>query len=255
MLALIAATIPEGMAIAIPENIVQGCIQESHEGNQASRSKNWSQGLSSIHVLPYVVAMSNSSRLRRIAKSLLKLAAGLDSNARVAAAIKNSGEEYIKKTLNMRNGNGLGSQFIHPQTIEDLLKADWQPLTEGAEHVKPGCHAFMAHIPGVLGAAPISMFPDSMKAVLRPSMHRPDLAELLAVMPHGLPKVKFTTIILGEVGGKGEVVFTFHPGAPTSMGDPITVESVQHKFKTDSDTIPVTIGVAKKLGFLNVKAR
>jgi len=175
-----------------------------------------------------------------------------DSKSRVAAAIQNSGEESIQKTLNMRNGKGLGSQFLHPQTMEDLLNANWQPLTEGAEHVRPGCSAFMAPIPGVLGAAPISMFADDTKAVLQASMHRPDLAELLAPMPNGLPKVKFTTIILGDAGGK-EVVYTFHPGAPSPMGEPVTIESVQRKFNTDSPAVPVTIGIAKKLGFLNVK--
>jgi hypothetical protein len=183
----------------------------------------------------------------------------------VSKAIDNTPKDYMERSLAQRTpgAGSAGSTFLKTQTAESLKDADWKPLTQNASAVKSPAIAFEANIPGKLGAADINDYPDDEPAVIQPAHAGKGIdratgklmAEIVAVLPDGMPKVDFTTIILGPMkdeAGKLQV-WTFHPGAPAAQGTPIFLEDMKKEFDTEDDKIPTTIGEAKKLGFITIK--
>jgi hypothetical protein len=183
----------------------------------------------------------------------------------VSKAIDNTPKDYMERSLAQRTAGAgsAGSTFLKTQTAESLKDADWKPLTHNASAVKAPAIAFEANIPGKLGAADIADYPDDEPAVIQPAHAGKGIdratgklmAEIVAVLPDGMPKVDFTTIILGPMkdeAGKLQV-WTFHPGAPAAQGTPIFLEDMKKEFGTMDDKIPTTIGKAKKLGFVTIK--
>lgn len=183
----------------------------------------------------------------------------------VKDAIDNTPPDYMERSLAQRSPGpaAAGSTFLDKQTPESLKEADWKPLSHNAEAVKSPAVAFEASIPGKLGAADISDYPDDMEAVIQPAhggkgIHRASgklMAELAAVLPSGMPTVDFTTIILGpsQSDSNKMQVWTFHPGAPSTQGTPIFLEDMKKEFDTEDDQILTTVGKAKELGFITLK--
>lgn len=187
-----------------------------------------------------------------------------ESSDTVRKAIDNTDPEYLERSLKQRNPSegSAGSTFTSPQTIESLKNADWKPLTHNPEAIKSPAIAYEANIEGKLGAADIGDISSDTPAIIQPAhggkgIHRATgklMAELAAVLPEGAPTVDFTTIILGPKQGEETLqVYTFHPGAPISSGDPIFLEDMKKKFNTEEDFIKTTVGEAKNLGFEFVK--
>jgi len=189
----------------------------------------------------------------------------VDESARdiVAKAIDNTPADYMERSFAQRTPgpSAAGSTFISPQTIETLKAANWTPLTHNRDAIKTHTIAYEANIPGILGAADINDYSDDMEVVIQPAHAGKGIdretgkmkAEIVGVLPGGMPQVDFTTIILGP-NDKGKLqVYTFHPGAPTAQGKKIFLQDMKELFNTESDKIKINLGEAKELGFVTIK--
>lgn len=188
-----------------------------------------------------------------------------DSKKEVQEAFNNTSEDYLSKSLQQRNPGqqSAGSTFKEPQTPDSLKNADWKQLSHNPEAIKDPAKGFEAPIAGFLGALDIKEVPDELDAVIQPAhagkgIHRQTgklMAELAAVLPGGQPSTDFTTLIIGPTreDPKKNQIYTFHPGAPFSSGEPIFMQDMKTKFNTEEDVIPVKIKDAKELGFELVK--
>ena len=215
------------------------------------------------------VAENKNASLKSILKELYEqeeIPASEESPSQIVAkAIDNTDPAYMERSLAQRTPGpaAAGSTFKSPQTIESLKSAIWGPLTHNPESITSPAIAYEANIPGLLGAADVNEYPDDMQVVIQPAhggkgIHRQSgklMAEIVGVLPGGQPTVDFTTIILGPTQSdpKKMQVYTFHPGAPAAQGTPIFLEDMKTKFDTESDKIKISLGEAKKIGFITIK--
>lgn len=132
--------------------------------------------------------------------------------------INMGGKDYLSLMLEQRveGPTNAGSSY-KVESAEELLKmlqrVHW--IETSHPDVAPGCQAYEAHLPGLLGIFPIDSLPVDV--------------ELFAIDPKGTGKVSigaanipkehvdFSFLIIGKEEIDGEqldVIFTFHPGEP-----------------------------------------
>lgn len=172
-------------------------------------------------------------------------------NQTIANAFAATPEDYLQKTLGMRNPDldtTAGSFFAVPQTIDSLIAADWQEFDPGAARFGT-CRYFKAPIVGYLGIVPLSMLDGQDGYELQVAEAHggaiAGMAELQVRSAFGPEQVLESTLIIGEHEGQ-TVVFTFHPGLPIAP-DQISL--------ADAGGVgPITLEAAKAVGFRSAKA-
>lgn len=136
---------------------------------------------------------------------------------RIQAALRNTDQDYLHKTLLSRSEQRAGS-YVENVTAADLRAridaAPWQPYTHPA--LMPGVTAFKAPISGVLGMIAATALPPETPVTLQDPKGTGFLSAFVAAAANlKRPAVDFSVIILGPAeDGRGEIVYTFHPGAP-----------------------------------------
>jgi len=198
-----------------------------------------------------------NKKARRISSSWFLFEGFEPERADVSQIIDNTDPAYLQKTLDTRNpGGGIqaGSVFLSPQTPDSLKSADWTPLHSSA--INPPGIAFTAPIPGILGITPIDVLPPGTPVRFQLSHGGAGgksgvSMEVVAQFNASLSRVDNTTLIAGPSRTDPDkyVVWTFHPGDPSPMGQEITQSTVLSHFPDSRGTVEDAID----LGFNFVK--
>lgn len=170
---------------------------------------------------------------------------------RIELAIKNMKSipelaVYWANTLRQRcESTGAGSVYpsMSPETIEAaILSATWKEYSH--PDVAPGCTALVSHdMPqGHLGIVELSRLDPNLFVVLD---DRKGTGTVSATIPGVLgPLQDHTVLILGNENDM-EVVFTFHPGAPTRPSSVKTEPGLHNKAVTVAQAIEMGLTRAK----------
>ena len=161
----------------------------------------------------------------------------------ILTALSNTPDTHLAGILRQRNPGpaALGSRFLLPQSRASLLAAPWEPSWH--EEVSPGCRAWQAPIPGLLGVLALAELPAAARLRLVDG-HATGFVEAIYDAPGGaLPPVDYTTAIVGVHEGQ-EIVFTLFPGPPVR---PSSLPAVKYLGKV------VTREAAHRLGFRYAK--
>jgi hypothetical protein len=107
---------------------------------------------------------------------------------------------YFQSTLKSRlSGTGVGSVFLDIKTVEEaeqkIKSADWSLFQSFSNAVSPGCTAFSAPLPGLLGIVPLESLSKTATVTLD---DRKSTGMVSCTVPGVLGKrVEFSVCILG----------------------------------------------------------
>lgn len=163
---------------------------------------------------------------------------------------------YLCSCLDQRLATGIGSVTGYTERGElyrDLVNAHWTPYVH--ENIAEGCEAFITYdIAGYLGVIDLNDVPDETIGTFRDYKN----TGTLSLVIEGYPRqyVNYTVLIIGpdddEAGDNRPIVYTFHPGAPLRASE-FKVGSVEEGGSGFKDGDKITVGEAKKLGFIHAK--
>ncbi len=188
-------------------------------------------------------------------------------NERVRKALEMTGKvqsgekSYLAKVLEQRlDGPTNAGSSYKEEDIEALYrkieKADYMPVTdkEVLKNIAPGCTVFKTNLPGFLQVNDLDSLPDDA------TFYVTDVKDTgcFGIGSGSVKKerVNETYIILGneEIDGKNEeIVYTFHPGKPTTASKQTVKETSEKLGRVIKNGSRLTKEEVKELGFSKVK--
>lgn len=168
-------------------------------------------------------------------------------NERIITAFKNNKKINYYDCLfdnRIEGPKNTGSSYnLTKNELEEKIKnADWQEVVH--PDVMPGCTAFKANIPGLLGIMPIQELPEEADLYTIDTKH----TGFIGIGCTGVQKmpVGYSYLILGMEGDL-EVVFTFHPGEPVRPSEVETAEIPAGKKITKEEALAMGFSLCKYL--------
>ena len=165
----------------------------------------------------------------------------------IAEALAATPGDYLEATLAQRNPGpkAVGSIWDVAQTPESLAALEWveRPHTNVTAPVR----AFVAQLPGSLGALPISSLID-VELVVAPAHGGkiPDEAEVQLQLPASAQgeagRVTETWMLVGPHGDVPALVYTVHPGEPVPFPKPISLAAAGGAGAVISDDEALALG-------------
>lgn len=137
---------------------------------------------------------------------------------RVRRAIENTPDDYLRNQLSMRSASSpqnAGSVYDNsPEEIKNsLLQQNWGRHDHPA--IASPAVGFKADMPGRLGIVPLASLPGDHHIDLEDPKNTGKVSAVASNIPVERTRVGHTTMIVGpRQDGKGEQVWTFHPGDP-----------------------------------------